>query len=219
MAIIVTSDVHLGSPYCRCDEFIRFVEGLRGGDTLVLNGDTVNSHEASRYPARHREALELIREVSRQRKVVWIRGNHDERYVMDAPPGGMEFTSSYSVGKDLFIGHGHDFDNVMPHNRAFIVLFRSFHWLRIRLGAESIHVALYAKRFPFLYRVLLRHVSLNAVEHARENGYRAAVCGHTDYVEDRDVGGIRYLNTGAWTERSVHCLRVDGGSVELEQVF
>ena len=90
--------------------------------------------------------------------------------------------------------------------------------MRILLGAESIHVALYAKRFALLYRVLLRHVMLNAVEYARENGYRAVACGHTHCMEDRIVDGIRYLNTGAWTERTSHYLRVDGESLDIRSV-
>lgn len=215
MSMAVISDVHLGSPHCRAESFMRFVRSLPDGVTLVLNGDTVNTYDSRRYPQAHRDALSLIRAESLRRKVIWIRGNHDERYVMENP-GTIEFTSCYSIEKQLFMAHGNDFDNVMPHNRAFIILFRLFHRLRIMLGAESIHVAVYAKRFPFLYRVLLRHVTLNAIEHAKENGYPVVACGHTHFAEDRLQDGIRYINTGAWTEKTLYYLSVEGG-LELKQ--
>lgn len=195
---------------------MRFLRSLPDGVTLVLNGDTVNTHDAERYPPEHREALDLIRAESRKRKVVWIRGNHDERYVME-DPGTIEFTASHHIEKKLFMAHGNDFDNVMPRHRGFIILFRLFHRLRIMLGAECIHVAVYAKRFPFLYRVLLRHVTLNAVEYAKENGYAAVACGHTHFGEDRMLDGVRYINTGAWTEEVLHYLSVDDGTLELKQ--
>ena len=214
---IVISDVHLGSPHSRCEEFIRFVQSLPDGVTLVLNGDTANTHDSRRYPLRHREALDILRAASRRMRVVWIRGNHDERYQM-AESGQIEFAEHHSIGKELFMAHGHDFDNVMPHHRFFIHLFRLIHRLRILLGAESIHVAVYAKRFSFLYRVLLRHVTLNAIEYAHENGYRAVACGHTHHVEDRVQTGVRYLNTGAWTEKTLHYLCVEDGIIELRSI-
>jgi len=190
---------------------------MPGGTPLVLNGDIVTTHDTQHYPPRHREALDVLRAESFRRKVVWVRGNHDERFVM-SDPGRIEFASSWHIGKQLFMAHGNDFDNVMPHNRFFIILFRLFHRVRILLGAESIHVAQYAKRFPLLYRVLLRHVAMNAVEHAKENGYGAVACGHTHYVEDRIQDGVRYLNTGAWTEETPYYLAVNDTAVELRPV-
>jgi UDP-2,3-diacylglucosamine pyrophosphatase LpxH len=217
MQTVVVSDVHLGSPHCRSEDFIRFVRSLPTDATLVLNGDTVHTHDSRHYPQKHQEALDMLKTESLKRRVVWVRGNHDESYVMEASEK-IEFVPHYHIEKDLFMAHGNDFDNVMPYNRTFIILFRFIHHLRILLGAESIHVAVYAKRFPLLYRVLLRHVTMNAVEYAKENGYRAVACGHTHYVEDRLQDGIRYMNTGAWTEKTLHYLWVDDGTLEIRPV-
>ena len=96
--------------------------------------------------------------------------------------------------------------------------FRLFHHLRLRLGAEPVHVAHYAKKWGALYRFLRRNVMLNAVEHAREGGFEAVTCGHTHFVEDVLCDGVRYLNTGAWTEVPIYVLLVTDEAIRLQEV-
>ena len=206
MNIAVISDLHLGSHYCRCEEFMLFVRRLPQHTWLVLNGDVVHGWHTG-LEEEHGKALDLLREESQRRPVIWVRGNHDDGYELERP-GRIELAPHFSLGKRLFVAHGYDFDNVMPKNRAFIRVFRFLHHVRIRLGAQPVHVAFYAKRFPLLYNVLRRSVAANAVEFARENGYAAVTCGHTHFFEDTVQDGIRYINTGSWTEEPIHCLLV-----------
>lgn len=213
MNTFIVSDLHLGSTYFLREEFLRFLDALPPGTDLVLNGDTVDR----RHPllsSEHQAVEDRLAEESAHRRIVWVRGNHDETY-RAARPGRIEFEPSFALGRRLFVAHGDDFDNVMPRHRPFILLFRFLHHLRIWLGAESVHVAHYAKRFPRLYRVLCRHVMLNAVQHAKENGFEAVTCGHTHYPEDRVVEGVRYLNTGSWTEKPVYYLSVTDTELKL----
>ncbi|MGQ9662984.1 MAG: hypothetical protein ACUVWX_11715, partial [Kiritimatiellia bacterium] len=92
-----------------------------------------------------------------------------------------------------------------------------FHYTRMALGAPSVHVAQYAKKFRFLYRVLLDEVAENAVQFARQHGYEAVVCGHTHHVEERNVDGIHYFNTGAWTELPLCYLEVGENGLRLRE--
>ena len=213
MKAAVVSDVHLGSRYFLHDLFLQFLSSLPPDVDLVLNGDTIDIIHKSLPPA-HEEVLDRLRAESLRRRVIWVHGNHDEDYRMENP-GRIEFAPSYSIGKRLFVAHGYDFDNVMPYHRTFVKLFRAIHRLRVKLGAEAVHVAQYAKRWKILYNVLLKNVVMNAVEHAKENGYEAVACGHTHYAQDIEVKGIRYLNTGAWTERPVYYLMADDTSLRL----
>jgi len=214
--IRIISDVHLGSRYCLIEEFMGFLDALPDGAGLVLNGDTVDVRHGT-MPLRHREAMDRLREESLRRRVVWVLGNHDERYVL-ADPRRIEIVRSLDIGKQIFVSHGYDFDNIMPYHKVFIILFRIFHRIRIQLGAPPVHVAFYAKKLRLLYRVLQNHVAMNAVEHARENGFEAAACGHTHCVEDRMIDGIRYINTGAWTERPLLYLSVQDEGMKLAPV-
>ena len=216
MKAIVISDVHIGSPYCQDAEFLKFLENFPEDHELIMNGDIVDFWHADFSPS-HQATLDALRKLSYERKVVWVHGNHDEGYQLEES-SRIQFAESYSIGTEIYISHGYDFDNLMPYNRAFIVLFRSLHRLRIRLGADSVHVARYAKRWPLLYRVLLKHVAMNAVEYARENGYSCVMCGHTHHIEDRMIKGIHYVNTGSWTEPPIYCADVVGNSVTLRKI-
>ena len=213
MKAIIVSDLHLGSRYFLRELFMKFLDRLPPGADLVFNGDTIDLLHRGLLPEDQR-VLDRIREESLRRRVVWIYGNHDEDYRM-ADPARIEFCMDYSIGKRLFVAHGYDFDNVMPYHRAFVRFFRLMHRLRIALGAEAVHVAHYAKKWHFLYDVLLKNVTMNAVEHAREQGYEAVACGHTHYMQDVMLGGIRYLNTGAWTEPPTYYLEVDEQAMRM----
>ena len=149
--------------------------------------------------------------------MVWVHGNHDADIgLVDADR--ILFVPSYNIGRRLYIAHGHAFDLLKPHGLPFIYLFRAFHLVRVALGAEAVHVALYAKRFPRLYGVLRRHVAARATAYAARHGYAAVACGHTHFAEDSVVNGIRYLNTGSLTERPAHQIVVTERELVLEQV-
>jgi len=213
---IILSDVHLGSRYCLIDEFLRFLESLPSGADLVLNGDIVDRWHHD-IPEEHQLGLDAVRRESLKRHVVWVRGNHDDGYELK-DPCKVEFADSYSIGHRLFASHGFDFDNVMPYHLTFIRLFRAMHNLRISLGAEPVHVAHYAKKFSPLYNVLRRHVIMNAIEYGKENGYEVVTCGHTHYVEDDTKDGVRYINTGSWTESPICYVQVERDAILLLEI-
>jgi UDP-2,3-diacylglucosamine pyrophosphatase LpxH len=82
----------------------------------------------------------------------------------------------------------------------FMKAFKLLHKVRVRLGARPVHVAEYAKKWEFFYKILRKNVMTNAVKCALENGFESVTCGHTHYAEDIVFNGVRYINTGAWTE-------------------
>jgi UDP-2,3-diacylglucosamine pyrophosphatase LpxH len=93
------------------------------------------------------------------------------------------------------------------------------HDIMIKFGSSPVHVANYAKKFELLYKVLRDNVMKNAVNCALENGYEAVICGHTHYPEDRVYNGIRYMNTGAWTESPAFYLQMIGNEITLNPVI
>lgn len=210
----VVSDLHLGSEHFRQRDFLFWLDRLPAGSRLVLNGDIVDDARRPLGPG-PRLVLERLIAESCRRPVVWVRGNHDEELVLPEP-GRVEFVERWEIGQRLLIVHGAHLDHLMPRHGAFKWLFRRFHRLRVVLGFRDVHVAEYAKRWGFLYRVLTEHVARNALRAARERGFAAIACGHTHAAMDLVTPDGRYLNTGAWTERPLHYLRIEPDLIRLE---
>ena len=215
MNLIIVSDLHIGSRFFVAEAFEQFLSQMPEDCELVLNGDVINLPYEKLNPS-HRKILDLIKQLSLRQKVIWLQGNHDNGYVPDQF-GKVVFKRSHSVGNRLLITHGDDFDEIMPRNQLFMKVFKLLHRVRVRLGAKPVHVAEYAKKWKSLYKVLRKNVMTNAVKCAKENGYQAVICGHTHYAEDVLFYGVRYINTGAWTEFPSHFLRVHNEKMFLSK--
>ncbi len=216
MNAIIVSDLHLGSRHFCYQEFERFLKSIPQDYELILNGDIIDNPKAQLAPP-HQSILRLIKRLSYAQSVVWVQGNHDN----ESPPNGfgkVSFKSFYSIENRLLIIHGYDFDEIMPRNQDFIKAFKLMHDVRVKLGARPVHVAEYAKKWKLLYNVLRKNVMMNAVNCALENGFQTVVCGHTHYPEDRVYNGIRYINTGAWTEYPAFYLQVNGSAMTLKSI-
>ena len=216
MNLIIISDLHIGSNFSFGEAFECFIREMPEDHELVLNGDIIDNPYTKLKPSEQR-ILDLIKQISLRQKVVWIRGNHDNGYLPDRF-GRVQFKRLHAVGHRLLITHGNDFDDLMPKNQSFMKAFKLMHNLRIKLGAKPVHVAEYAKNWDYFYRVLRHHVMINAVKCAQENGYEAVTCGHTHYAEDVVVDGIRYLNTGAWTELPAYFLHLTADQMMLNRI-
>ena len=216
MKAIIVSDLHIGSRFFKFEPFERFLKQFPADHELIMNGDIVDSPYVKMETSDQR-ILDLIEDISYHRKVVWIRGNHDNGYVPHQF-GNTIFKSSHSLDGRLLITHGDDFDDIMPRSRLFIKIFKLIHDLRVKMGAKPVHVAEYAKKWKSLYRVLRKNVALNAVKCAAENGFEAVTCGHTHYPEDLLIDGVRYINTGAWTEFPAFYLQVAADEMVLNRV-
>ena len=216
MNAIIISDLHIGSQYLQSRILEDFLEALPEDHDFILNGDIVDQ-PYSKMKKSDQRILDRIAQISFDQKVVWIRGNHDNGYTPTGF-GKVKVTRSYSIGNRLLITHGDDFDEIMPRSRVFIKAFKWMHNLRVKLGAKPVHVAEYAKKWKSFYKILRKNVALNAVSCAVENGFEAVACGHTHYPEDRVVDGIRYVNTGAWTELPAHYLHITADNIVLNMV-
>ncbi len=210
---IIVSDLHIGSRHFKCTPFLAFLQSLPHHAILILNGDIFDGNWSPGTPGLWRQAVQRLRETAKNRQVLIVEGNHDSD--MRIPLREIEYRKSVIVNDTLFVSHGDDFDNVMPRNRLFVLMFRRLHRIRVRMGATPIHVAQYAKRWRVFFQFLRNNVMLNAVEHAKEQGYTAMACGHVHFPEDRTIEGIRYFNTGCWTEDRFFYLRVDGQDMRL----
>lgn len=212
---VITGDVHLGSEFCHDEAFLAWMEALPEGAWLILNGDVLDTPKQP-LPPGHRMALERLIELSLDREVIWVLGNHDDTVHL-SDPGNIRFVRHWEIGQRVLVIHGDGFDEVMPRHRGFIQMFKFLHRMRQQLGARPVHVAEYAKKWKPLYQVLTQNVMKNAVATAEEGGFEVVICGHTHYGMDLLHNGIRYLNTGAWTEEPLFWVCVCPEEVELKR--
>lgn len=213
---IIVSDLHIGSRFFLHECFERFLGNISKGYALILNGDIIDNPRA-RLDSIHTRILNLIQQASLSQEVIWVKGNHDNGFV----PKGFEkvqFCTLYNIENRLLIAHGDNFDEIMPKNQAFMKAFKFMHDLRVKLGARPVHVSNYAKKWEVFYRVLRRNVMMNAVNCAKENGYIAVTCGHTHFPEEKAINGIRYFNTGSWTESPLYYLQINPDGMTLRKL-
>ena len=214
MRHLVTSDIHLGNHFSRGRQFTTMVQRLNSSITLVLAGDIVDA-PGGLLSKDDVVALDAIRNRASNEQVIWIEGNHDKGYRLEEP-GNIQFVDSYALDKRLYIVHGDQFVGIkMFRNALFLKTFKLFHNLRILFGADPVHVADYAKKFRVLYDFLRRKIMNCAVEYGHEKNFKAVACGHVHFAEDTIHEGIRYINLGAWTEATNHCLLVNEEKMEL----
>ncbi|UCG12144.1 MAG: metallophosphoesterase family protein [Deltaproteobacteria bacterium] len=209
MKAIVVSDLHLGSTHFLSREFENLLRSLPKGFDLVLNGDVLDDCKNSLNPS-HQQVLELVRLESYHRRVIWVRGNHDESCPM-SKLGEISFKSEHAYDTQLLIIHGHKIDNVRKIVRGF---------LRIRdfiasIGRNRINLEICVTKIRPLYKWYRSYLMRRAMSYARKKGFRTIACGHTHYPEDKITDGIRYINTGAWTKWPPFYLLVNNGEMSL----
>ncbi len=212
-SFFIVSDLHLGNSYFHQHNFLTWLEQLPERAALILNGDVIDEPKRV-LPPEHSLVLERLVAESQRRLVVWVYGNHDADFHME-DAGEIQFANRWEIGKRLLIVHGNDLDDVMPNHGLFKWLFRRLHRLCVKLGFGDVHVAEYAKKWSLLYRVLNERVANNALRSAEQLGFAAITCGHTHAAMDIQRGQLRYLNTGAWTERPLHYIWVGESEIEL----
>lgn len=209
----IVSDLHLGSPYFMVEAFDHFLDRLPEDTVLILNGDVVNRIHAPMPPS-HTNLLNRLAEVSHEREIIWLTGNHADYYEPQHPHRIVR-AREWTIQKRLLITHGHDFDNVMRHNILALVFFRTLHNLHERIHKTSLHPAEFGKRFHILYRLMCAQMASRAIRAARRRGFAAVTCGHVHRVEDRTVDGVRYINTGSWTESPLCVLTLTDDDLRL----
>ncbi|MBW1801186.1 MAG: metallophosphoesterase, partial [Deltaproteobacteria bacterium] len=197
-------------------KFDRFLSDIPQNADLILNGDIIDSPLSELWPG-HKRIMQMVAQVSYRQRVIWLRGNHDNGYIPE-DFGEVQFKRIHAIEKRLLIAHGDDFDEIMPRSQAFMKAFRFMHNLRVKLGAKPVHVAHYAKRWKNLYKMLRHNVMVNAVNCALEKGFDAVACGHTHFPEEAVFKGVRYINTGSWTEFPAFCLKVTDSGMALMTV-
>ena len=213
----IVSDLHLGSKYCRADQFMSFLESLPDEAALILNGDTVSFMHRDLTDL-HLRILDRLREESFKRDVIWLEGNHDSdrRFQLDNPKN-IRFARKHVIDGRIIIEHGHRSDWIRASLLPIVYAVQFILMACQRMGCSPMPSSQYAKRMPGLFRIYLNAYGHSCVRMARRNNFNTVICGHIHHAEDRQIRNVRYINTGSWVNNSVSYVEINNGSVELKE--
>jgi len=209
----IVSDVHIGSRFCRHDGFLEFVAGLPDGDALVLNGDIVDRFHDS-VPGAREAGVAAVRAASAVRPVTWLTGNNDRGYRLPRAPA-VRYAEEAVIAGGILVSHGDRFEPTFRRNPFLVIPVRAMYWAYRSLNRKPMHPAAFAKMLRAAYRAFTNHIATAACGEARRRGFSAVLCGHTHKAEDRTIGGVRYVNTGCWTEEDCFCAVLDETGIAL----
>jgi UDP-2,3-diacylglucosamine pyrophosphatase LpxH/glycosyltransferase involved in cell wall biosynthesis len=233
---VFLSDIHLGTPDSKADEVVDFLKHIRCRK-LVLNGDIIDGwalRRGGRWSSRHSRVIrKIIKLTERDRtEVVYLRGNHDEILERFMPMAfgrirlARELVHETASGKRYLIVHGDGFDSISTNHRWLAVLGavgydsllrvnriynrwralrgREYHSISKQVKARVKSAVGFVDRYEELLQQLARHRKCDGI-----------ICGHIHTPQDRNVGGIHYLNSGDWVESLTAVIEHLDGRLEL----
>jgi UDP-2,3-diacylglucosamine pyrophosphatase LpxH len=194
-------------------------------DKLILNGDTIDSLNFKKFKPRHWRIISLLKKISLERKLVLIRGNHDEQTKKGNPPNDFdilpnilntdfldEYTLSNRQGNFLVL-HGHKFDPTL--NWPIITDVADWCYQTVqKINRDS---AKWLKRQAKQLGGVIELLKNSSVKYAKTEGYVGVITGHTHYTEDSLVDGIRFVNGGSWVEHPCHYVLFDDDKCEVKE--
>lgn len=229
------SDVHLGARASQASELLEMLKA-HDAETIYLIGDIIDGWalKSSWYwPAAHNDVIgAIIDKANAGAKVIYLPGNHDEflRGYYGTHFGGIVVQEraihEAADGKRYLVLHGDAFDFVICHapwlahlgDKAYqfaIFCNRIATAIRRRLGLPYWSLSQWAKlKVKNAVNVISRFEEALAEEAAKEKA-DGVICGHIHHAASRDIGTVRYLNTGDWVESCTAIVEHHDGSLEI----
>ncbi len=229
------SDVHLGTKGAQAEMLLDFLR-YHDADTIYLIGDIIDGWKLKNgwyFPQSHNDVVQkLLRKARKGARVIYIPGNHDEffRDFLGLTFGGVEMYENFihkaADGKEYLVIHGDYFDVVVKHARWLAFLGDSAYTFALSINT---HLNIIRRRLGFTYWSLSAWAKLkvkNAVNfigrfeetlatEARRLKVDGVICGHIHHAANKDIDGIKYLNTGDWVESCTAIIEHEDGRMEI----
>ncbi len=228
------SDIHLGTRGCQAEELLDFLN-KHTADTIYLVGDIIDMWALSRkiyFPQSHLNVMKKVLTLSRETKIIYVRGNHDETLDQFVPfdIGNIEVvheaTHIMGDGKRFLVCHGDKYDQVMKYARwlavlgdiGYVMLLKSnrlVNWFRRKAGFGYWSLSAYTKRKVKGVVGFIGSFENAVVRDAAEQGYEGVICGHIHHAEIKDIGGVIYANDGDWVESCTALVEDSEGQLSI----
>jgi UDP-2,3-diacylglucosamine pyrophosphatase LpxH len=229
------SDFHLGTPGCQAPFLLEFLRRYEA-DTIYLVGDIIDGWRLKSgwyWPQLQNDVVQkLLRKGRKGARIVYLPGNHDEflRDYVGLTFGDIEIcdrTVHHTAnGEQFLVLHGDQFDVVVAHARWLAHLgdwaYEFALWsngivnhVRRRLGLPYWSLSAWAKLKVKNAVNFIGSFESVLAEEAKKTNVTGVICGHIHHAADRDIGGIRYLNTGDWVESCTALIEEQDGTLRI----
>jgi UDP-2,3-diacylglucosamine pyrophosphatase LpxH len=229
------SDVHLGTSGCKADLLIEFLRQYEA-EIIYLVGDIIDGWRLKGgwyWPQVQNDVVQkLLRKVRKGARLIYLPGNHDE-FLRDY--AGLNFGNIEIVDRVIHVGadgrkylvlHGDQFDVVVAHSKWLahlgdwaytLALFSNdlLNKARRRLGLPYWSLSAWAKLKVKNAVNFIGQFETVLAEEARRADADGIICGHIHHAADRDIGGVRYLNSGDWVESCTALVEEFDGTIRI----
>ena len=155
-------------------------------------------------------------------KINYIWGNHDEfmaRFKGSSGFGNISLSerSEYygSDGRSYLVLHGHQFDLLAKYSWSplvgklgdigydFMIEINEFYnRIRRKIGLRYWSLSKYVKVKFKRATIFVDRFEDIVTDYAKRQGYDGVICGHIHDPQDKIISGVRYINTGCWTDET-----------------
>ena len=200
---LILSDIHLSSPVSRSDKAVEVLDQY-DPDTLIINGDLIDSEHLKRLKKHDWTFLSKLRKLSKHHKVVVIKGNHDGK-ILDfiGELIGLDIVEScdIEIGKKKYhVVHGDKFDNWIRESPVISEIATGIHYWFQKLGGRKQQIALFLKRSTKKYLRCTDKVKKISIAFCQKLGYDGIIVGHTHFCEHEVIDNFEYWNSGCFAE-------------------
>lgn len=216
---LIISDLHLGSKVSQPERVIEFLESF-SFRKLILLGDVFNSLDLRHLTPEAWKLLNYIGKISTDKKVRWVRGNHDDGLydifgsLMNAQIYE-KYTWQFQQEKYLAL-HGHQYDRFLVDNVILSRLAAKGYDILQRFDFEDKRLSHYVKKKSKGWLRLSQKVSEGAIAEAKKHHASYVFCGHTHKAMQKVNGHhVKYYNSGCWTDAPCTYIAIDEKDIRI----
>lgn len=218
--ILIISDLHLGSSVSQAGKALELLKSY-SFDKLILLGDVFESMNFNKLTKECWDFLNYIGKISKDKKVRWVIGNHDEGLsrifgsLMDAKIYET-YIWQYKQEKYLAI-HGHQFDRFLVNNAFLSYVASSIYNFIQRVDTDGKKFSHFIKRNSKGWLRLSEKVARSAIFYGKKNKAKYVFCGHTHKAMERRNHSLVYYNSGCWTDNPCTYITIDEDSIKIHE--
>lgn len=223
---IAVCDVHLGAKNSERKRFRKFLHRIRKGNKivcqrLILLGDIFDSCNPKKLKKQDWKVIKQLRKIIQQQKieVIFVKGNHDHnsRFIMDILDIGPVDTFILQSGLErVFCCHGHNNDSFI-NKHPVLTNFADGIYAISQMIDPSHKLARFLKKSSKAFLKCAKKIGVGISVLAKENNCTIGIFGHTHYMCENTIDGIKVFNPSAWVEKPCHFLTIINGIIEIKE--